>query len=216
MVSHIVALSILAGSTVMAAPPASYSKAKSKTYAKSRVPNWGIQIHAGTEDFGNRSLRTGSELSKLTSLEIETDYHLWSAKYFGIIGVGANLGYYRQVPYTGNNPRELTFMGSGGALVRYQAIFMHNQIVVPTVAYGADAFRLRARNGSVANIITHGPRLGIWLFLNTIDQNSADHFYTHSGVRRTYLTLDWAMLRGEKKGYVIDGEAYTLGIRFEI
>lgn len=105
-----------------------------------------------------------------------------------------------------------------GALIRYQLHFMKNQIIVPTLAFVYDSFRLKDNNNAFQTSSSSGIMFGGMLNLGFFDSETARQGHESMGLLRSYLTLELrpsvSIFPGQQ--IALSGNIIYAGIRLEV
>lgn len=105
---------------------------------------------------------------------------------------------------------------SMGGILRYQARYLRRQILVPYAAISVETLRYRLRDNTNGTLFLAGPRVGLYLFADLIDEEAAAWMYLNSGVARTYLLGEMRLHSGNNTAFKFDGTGYFLGVRVEL
>ena len=181
---------------------------------QNKRPSFGLQFTIAPEAFSNNKLSTFQGSSSISGLEMAFSYQPSFLQDYGILGIGPILGVY---PIFANSELTANFASiwSWGGHVQYQARYFHQQVIVPVLGYEVRQTAYHFISESYGKILVHGPKVGLWFFLNVLDPRSATHFYLSTGVLRTYLLLDALYERGINSSLSIRDWTYKIGLRVE-
>ena len=139
---------------------------------------------------------------------------------FGMTSVGAELGWYRL--FGGGEPfrRTLAAVLTGGAYLSYQFHYFSGQWVVPYVQAGMHMARYSYNffdNVVSGRKVLPRADLGVLIYLNFLDVESAGDMYGNYGITRTYLSVSWSMTSDRKPNdkLNLEGQSIRAGLRFE-
>jgi hypothetical protein len=179
-----------------------------------KKPSFGLQFTVTPEAFAHQQLSSLQGSYSISGFETAFDYQPSIFQNYGILGLGAVLGIY---PFLKNsNLTNSAFsIWSWGGRIQYQARYFHRQPLVPILGYEAYQTIYRFTSELYHRILMHGPKMGLWFFLNILDPNSATSFYLDKRILRTYLLLESLYERGNNNSVSIRGWTYKLGLRVE-
>ncbi len=146
-----------------------------------------VHLQYSPQDLARTRILTNASTPVLTPTPgagLTLEYQPRWLQFFGIIGFGAQAALYPFEPLLGS-------LWSWGGLVRYQAAFFSQQILVPTVAYHMDQIHYKLNGGSQSGrILNRGYQVGVWILLNAFDLQMARELHLNTGIQRSYLTVE--------------------------
>jgi hypothetical protein len=169
-------------------------------YYQIMPPNWTFGFRAAIGSFPIKS-------AEGNVYEVYTERMVPFQK-LGIFSLGIHLGI---APFTSTHYENLKY----GALVRYQLHIFKNQIIVPTVAYVYDGFRLKNETGSVDSLSSTGPMFGGLINLGFFDSSTARDGFESIGLLRSYLALEVRPLSLSSSSFSTKSNLWLVGIRLE-
>ncbi len=176
-------------------------------------PSWGIELTSTLNAFGSTALTEAQARSPAYALKLQGEYQPPFLQSFGVFGIGPAFSVY-PIMKSGLTPNAFAMNGIGGQF-RYQALYFHQQPIVPMAAYTFEYFRYRYLDGTSGAFVLQGPTLGVWVLLNFLDSPSAANLYVDNRIARTYLTVEWQALAGKDTLLDISGGSYYVGLRLE-
>jgi hypothetical protein len=147
-------------------------------------------------------------------LQFQGEYQPQALQSFGVLSVGASLGLYNTSP-AGALTDSLGGLLSYGYQARYQAYFIRNQWVVPTIGFGGEWVRYNLKSGATGTVSTTGIFYGAMLLLSAFDSATASELYANTGVSRVYLLAEARSRSGSDANLTLSGQSYFFGLRFE-
>ena len=155
------------------------------------LPQWGVQVSFAPNTFTQFPLLTSTGVNVNALLaQFEFQPAVFQKLGFGILGAGVSAGIYPTSPIGVMSQPFFSFY-SVGVQVRYQARFVLNQVVVPSVGYSFEYFTFQF-NGQTGwfSLPQNGLILSLQILLNTFDSGAANKFYMGVGVSRSYLIIE--------------------------
>jgi hypothetical protein len=126
----------------------------------------------------------------------------------GIFSLGIHLG---TAPFTSSRYENLKY----GALIRYQLKLIKNQIIVPTIAFVYDGFRLKNDSGTIDTLSSFGPMFGGLINLGFFDSSTAREGFESIGLLRSYLAIEVRPLSLSSSSFSTHSNLWLLGVRLE-
>jgi hypothetical protein len=184
-------------------------------YYQQKRPQWALELAvAARSAFGDEGRLQGADSSGLRSLQILGEYQpLWFQP-AGVLGLGISAGLYSTDP-TNQVTNNLAGLLSYGYQARYEARFIRNQWIVPTVGYAGEWVRYSLKGGTTGIVSAGGIFYGGMILLSAFDEASAAELYTNLGVSRVYLLAESRSREGSDTNLVLSGRSYFFGLRFE-
>lgn len=179
-----------------------------------RRPQIAVGLNTSLNAFGSHAIHADQGTRAMLAFTVLAEYQPAVVQSFGVLGIGPSLALY-QAP---GSPLGSHFfaMRSIGGQIRYQARYFQEQGIVPFVSYAADYFSYQFKNGKSGSVFGHGPSLGLWFLLNTLDPSSAANFYADTRILRSYITLEYKTLVGSDDLISMSGGSVYFGLRFEL
>ncbi len=177
-------------------------------------PQWGLEFTSSLQAFGGQALVVEQGTNPLYAFSLSAEYQPAFLQNFGVFGIGPTFTVY---PAFGSTMTYgfLALLGTG-AQIRYQARYFRDQPLVPVFAYSIESFSYQFNSGKTGTLISQGPSLGLWIFLNFLEFSSAAQIYMNHGVSRSYLTLEYRILAGQDANLNFSGGSYYFGLRLEL
>ena len=151
------------------------------SYAKAN-PHWAFGLRTAFLKFPTSSA-VGS------SYELFGEYILPWQK-FGVFSFGPYYGFFPIYFPEANVPFPRWSNLTAGGTVRYQLKLFTNQILVPTIGFDFNYFRVAAVDDSFYTGTDSGLRAGVLINLGWIDEMTAKDAYTNIGLCRSYITAE--------------------------
>ncbi len=204
------------------APPASATRSVrrrgrdfSVPYYQQKKPRWALQIAASARSALGASSGIGAaDAASLRGLQIQGDYQPEWAQEVGVLAVGASLGVYTTSP-SNTITSSLAGLLSYGYNLRYEARYLRNQWVVPTLGFSGDWLRYNLKSGASGTVGSHGLTYGAMILLSALDEASAAEMYNGYGISRVYLLAEGRQRSGSDSALTLAGTSYFFGLRFE-
>jgi hypothetical protein len=128
----------------------------------------------------------------------------------GVFSLGASLG---TAPTSLGQYENLKY----SLFLRYQLHFMKNQILVPTVAFAYEGFRLKDPGNNVQSASSVGVIFGAMLNLGFFDSETARHGHESMGLLRSYLTAEYRpQFSISNSALALTANLLYLGLRLEV
>ncbi len=184
-------------------------------YYQQKRPQWALELAAAARSgFGSEGRIAGSGSSGVRSFQILGEYQpLWFQS-AGVLGLGVSAGLYSTDP-SNQVTRNLAGLLSYGAQARYEAKFIRNQWVVPTVGYASEWVKYSLQSGASGTVQAGGIFYGAMVLLSAFDEASAAEMYANLGVSRVYLLAESRSREGTDANLTLSGRTYFFGLRFE-
>lgn len=193
----------------------SYSSASRLGRFQSYKPNWGVEARfSGTGMAPAISIPGTDEKSHPMSMGFGVDYQPKISADIGVLGVGATFDFFTK-RRTLSPLSELVFAWSGGAQLTYQAAFELDQFFVPFVRLGFSSYQYRFADGESGFLLPFAPGLGMLLSLNALDMEKGFRVFSDNGLARSYLAFEYKRFFGNNEVVSINGDAFSVGLRFE-
>jgi hypothetical protein len=184
-------------------------------YYQQKRPQWALELAAAARSgFGSEGRLAGASSSGVRSFQILGEYQpLWFQS-AGVLGLGVSAGLYSTDP-ANQVTSNLAGLLSYGIQARYEARFIRNQWVVPTIGYAAEWVKYSLRSGASGTVDAGGIFYGAMLLLSAFDEASAAEMYANLGVSRVYLLAESRSREGTDANLTLSGRSYFFGLRFE-
>lgn len=135
----------------------------------------------------------------------------------GAVSIGGSYNIYPILPLGGITTSSLNVM-SFGADIQYQLHYWTGQPIVPFIGYEWQQFKYKFTLGSQVDsgwTLASGMDLGVHFLLNWIEPSAAHEAYYNSGIRRSYLTMEWKQLHTDVNSLDMVDHALYFGLRVE-
>ncbi|OFZ79533.1 MAG: hypothetical protein A2583_10125 [Bdellovibrionales bacterium RIFOXYD1_FULL_53_11] len=205
-----------------AASPAQTSSNKSEYNPRIPIyqrvkPEWAFEFDFSMRPLGGANTMPGVNPGKLKTFKLSFEYQpqfILEQKY-GIIGIGASMGFYPLLPTADGVTKNFLAIRSLGGQARYQLRFFREQPLVPYAGYRMDYWNYGLMNKSGGSFLVKGPFFGGMILLNFIDQDSASEFYVNYEICRSYIIAEYQMMSWSHRGEFSE-KTLTAGLRFEL
>jgi hypothetical protein len=184
-------------------------------FYQQKRPQWALELAVATHSaFGDVGRLQGASRSGLRLFQVLGEYQPVWFQPAGVLGLGVSAGLYSTSP---NNQvtNNLSGLLSYGYQARYEARFIRNQWIVPTVGYVGEWVRYALKGGSAGTVSARGIFYGGMILLSAFDEGSAAELYATLGVSRVYLLAESRSREGSDTNVTLGGRSYFFGLRFE-
>jgi len=188
----------------------------SNPYNRER-PAWAFELAYSPSGLGNGGGlpgATGTETRAVRGLTTQIEWQPPWIQAIGVLGLGASLQYYSELPQGDLIPSG-SHLWSAGLQARYQLKFFEGQWVVPMGGYSIERVQYKLDSGT-GFFLARGPFAGVMLLLNPFEPSVAGEAYASMGIKRTYLVGELRLREGNSSsGVAIRENAIFAGIRSE-
>lgn len=184
-------------------------------FYQQKRPQWALELAAAVRSgFGSEGSLTGTRSDGLRSFQVLGEYQPEWFQSIGVLGVGISAGLYTTDP-TNQVTNNLSGLLSYGFQARYQARWIRNQWIVPTIGYSSEWIRYALKSEASGTVNAGGIFYGAMLLLSAFDEGSAAELYASLGVSRVYLIAESRSREGADLNLSLSGHSYFFGLRFE-
>ena len=177
-------------------------------------PRWGVEASTSMNAFGGNPSTPYGPTSKIWAVSLQLDYQPAWIQRFGVLSFGPSANVYPVLP-----PTDLTngrfSIWSLGAQIRYQARYVREQILVPTVGYDIQSMSYGLNANKNGRTTIQGSFYGLMLLLNPLDPISAADFYGNYKIMRTYLVGEVRTLSSSDPVIAFSQPSAYFGLRLE-
>ncbi len=200
--------------TVTGESAATYTYKRIPLYERHQ-PEWSVMLTGATKALDNQNpYGEGAEFN-VRGFSLQWEYQPKYLQAIGVVGIGAGFQLYPTDWSEDGRSSSLADSWSIGGLIRYQARFFREQIVVPTVGFQFESLAYRYGNWQTARTTLQGPVFGGMLLLNWFEKESAGDLYTNYGISRSYLVAELRTLSGGDELIDVSGSSLFFGLRIE-
>lgn len=203
-----------------------YEELRRERLFKSLLPDWSFELNFEPTALSSADLKAG-RLSDAAAVEgtpflsgAFLSFERMVFRHGGLFSLGAELGtFFNTSGAIGNFSNISPGLYSGTPYVQYQAHFLIDQWIVPTVRAGYQTiyYHYKFFDEWITGR-TSMPRIdfGAMLFLNMLDPDSAGSMNSEWGLKRCYLTVFYSIAAdGTQKDFDLSDHALRAGLRFE-
>lgn len=202
-------------------PRSTFRKRKSRTpLYQSILPSWGMQLSVSPRTLGSTSSDSNTAdpaetLNPAVSLAVQFEYQPFFLQSFGVMGFGPS---FEAFPFSAKEPSVSRTPGTYalGAQIRYQARYLHEQIIVPNVGYSLQSLSYKLSTEDSGRLNLQGPFFGIWVLLNSLEPSAAAEIFVVHGVTRSYFVAELRLIQGEDENVVFSSRSFFFGLRVEL
>ena len=177
-------------------------------------PQWAIIFNASLKALGTQPVLPGQGTYNLAGYNAQFEFQPAFLQRFGILSFGPSLSIY-PITSNANVTKNALSIWSYGGQIRYQARFLREQWVVPTVSYNFENLNYNLNGGTQGRMYLTGITYGGMFLLNVVDEDAASQFYINYTVSRSYLVAEFRSLSGSDANITLVGSSLFFGLRIE-
>ena len=177
-------------------------------------PEFGFQATGSLKAFGAKDINPGQGGKPARAVALQLEYQPRFIQAIGVLGAGLSANLFPIASDAGLTPN-VTSIWAGGAQIRYQARFFHEQILVPVGGYEVEYLSYRYVSLVKGRVLTQGPFFGGYLLLNMFEPTTAAEAFGNNGVKRSYAVVEFRNLKGSNADITIAGSSLYFGVRIE-
>jgi hypothetical protein len=200
------------------APAEDYSTAtlhRREAVERANRPSFAIELAGSPQAFGGQGIVPGHSGAESMGTSLQVEYQPNFIQRYGTLGLGPVVSAY-PISKGAGVTNNFFSVWALGAEARYQARYINQQFLVPSIGYQVERMSYNFAGGQQGIATLSGPVLGLEFLLNTLDPRRGADFYETSGISHSYLVGEVRDLSGNDNVISVSGLSWFFGLRFEM